>query len=70
LNNQREELETISSAFAIEDFNNNTPLSGEFLLGYYCQRQKMKQDSAENAANYKAKQTKNSDDTTSAGDTE
>jgi CRISPR-associated protein Csd1 len=70
LNNQREELETISNAFAIEDFNNNAPLSGEFLLGYYCQRQKMKQDSAENAANYKAKQTKNTDETTSAGDTE
>ncbi len=68
LNNQREELETISSAFTIEDFNNNAPLSGEFLLGYYCQRQKMKQDSAENAANYKAKQTKNFDETTSAGD--
>jgi CRISPR-associated protein Csd1 len=70
LHNQRDELETISSAFVIEDFNNNAPLSGEFLLGYYCQRQKMKQDSAENAANYKAKQTKNLDETTSAGDTE
>jgi len=70
LNNQREELETIINAFAIDDFNNNAPLSGEFLLGYYCQRQKMKQDSAENAANYKAKQTKNLDETTSAGETE
>jgi CRISPR-associated protein Csd1 len=70
LNNQREELEKISNSFSIEDFNNNAPLSGEFLLGYYCQRQKMKQDSAENAANYKAKQTKNFDETTSAGEPE
>jgi CRISPR-associated protein Csd1 len=70
LNNQREELETISNAFAIEDFNNNAPLSGEFLLSYYCQRRKMKQDSAENATNYKAKQTKNFDETTSAGEPE
>lgn len=70
LHNQNEELETISSAFVIEDFNNNAPLSGEFLLGYYCQRQKMKQDSAEKAANYKAKQTKNLDETTLAGEAE
>jgi len=58
LNNQREELETIISAFSIDDFNNNAPLSGEFLLGYYCQRQWMREESAKNAANYKAKQNK------------
>ncbi|WP_239649776.1 type I-C CRISPR-associated protein Cas8c/Csd1 [Methylocucumis oryzae] len=46
LNNQREELETIISAFSIDDFNNNAPLSGEFLLGYYCQRQWMREESA------------------------
>ncbi|MDD5125910.1 type I-C CRISPR-associated protein Cas8c/Csd1 [Methylovulum sp.] len=68
LHNQHEELETISSAFVIEAFNDNAPLSGEFLLGYYCQRQKMKQDSVEKAANYKAKQTKNLDETTVAGE--
>lgn len=70
LHNQHEELETISGAFTIDDFNNNAPLSGEFLLGYYCQRQKMKQDSAEKSANYKAKQTKNLDETTLAGEAE
>ena len=68
LNNQREELETISNNFTIEDFNNNAPLSGEFLLGYYCQRQKMKQASAESSAHYKAKQTKNIDETTTVGE--
>ncbi len=70
LHNQHEEIQAIKNAFTIEDYNNNAPLSGEFLLGYYCQRQKMKQDSAEKAANYKAKQTKNFDETTLAGDTE
>ena len=66
LNNQREELENIIAAFSIDDFNNNERLSGEFLLGYYCQRKKMRDDSAENAANYKANQNK----ITPAGDAE
>ena len=55
LNNQREELETIMATFTIEDFNNNAPLSGEFLLGYYCQRQKMKDESAENRKRFNQK---------------
>jgi CRISPR-associated protein Csd1 len=58
LNNQREELEAISDAFSIEDFNNNAPLSGEFLLGYYCQRQKMKDESAENKKRFNEKNDK------------
>jgi CRISPR-associated protein Csd1 len=62
LSNQREELETIMTAFTIDDYNNNDPLSGEFLLGYYCQRKKMRDDSAENTANYKAKQANKSAD--------
>lgn len=68
LNNQREELETIISAFAIEDFNNNAPLSGEFLLGYYCQRQKMKEDSAENKKRFNENKDNKSQET--QGDTE
>ncbi len=63
LNNQREELETIMAAFAIEDFNNNAPLSGEFLLGYYCQRQKMKDESAENKKSFAEKKDHESKDT-------
>lgn len=65
LNNQREELEAVMTAFSIDDFNNNTPLSGEFLLGYYCQRQKMKDQSAENKKRYADKK-----DTTEANSPE
>jgi CRISPR-associated protein Csd1 len=38
----------VSSLFAPADFNSNKPLSGEYLLGYYCQRQKLteKKDNA------------------------
>ena len=63
LNNQREELETISGAFAIKDFNNNNPLSGEFLLGYYCQRQKMKEGSAENKKRFNENKDNKSQET-------
>lgn len=31
----------VEGAFAIEDFLNPKPLTGEYLLGYYCQRQKL-----------------------------
>lgn len=31
----------VENLFTHEDFISNKPLSGEYLLGYYCQRQKM-----------------------------
>jgi CRISPR-associated protein Csd1 len=31
----------VEELFAPEDFTSNKPLTGEYLLGYYCQRQKM-----------------------------
>lgn len=31
----------VESLFTHEDFIRNKPLTGEYLLGYYCQRQKM-----------------------------
>jgi len=31
----------VVSLFSQEDFKSNKPLTGEYLLGYYCQRQKM-----------------------------
>lgn len=31
-------LDDISDAFKIDDFNSSTKLSGEYLLGYHCQR--------------------------------
>ena len=40
LYNRKKELGVILEMFTLNDYNNNTPLSGEFLLGYYCQRQK------------------------------
>ena len=32
-------LGEIHQLFSVEDFENDRPLSGEYLLGYYCQRQ-------------------------------
>jgi CRISPR-associated protein Csd1 len=32
-------LEEITTAFEPDDFTSNKPLNGEYLLGYYCQRQ-------------------------------
>ena len=40
LHSRKKELGEILEMFDREDYNNNAPLSGEFLLGYYCQRQK------------------------------
>ena len=32
----------VNGLFDPEDFTNDKPLTGEYLLGYYCQRQKLK----------------------------
>lgn len=50
--NKQNLLNDVMSKFDINDFNNNTPLSGEFLLGYHCQKM----------AFYLAKQTKKTDE--------
>ena len=63
LSNQLEEMDSVLSLFQHDDFMRKEPLSGEFLLGYHCQRQKIRQEAAENAANYKAKQSKPTDET-------
>lgn len=34
-------ISEVEGLFTPDDFINNSPLSGEYLLGYYCQRQKM-----------------------------
>lgn len=34
-------ISEVTGLFAPEDFVNNKPLTGEYLLAYYCQRQKM-----------------------------
>jgi len=39
LTNRKKELDAIIAAFLPEDFTSDKPLSGEFLLGYHCQKQ-------------------------------
>jgi CRISPR-associated protein Csd1 len=62
LYSRKKELGEILEMFSRDDYNNNAPLSGEFLLGYYCQRQKRYTKSTTPDAT--------SDDTSSTGDTE
>lgn len=47
LNNQLKELDAVLASFDHQEFVSKTPLSGEFLLAYHCQRQKhrIKKDS-------------------------
>lgn len=40
--NMEKLLDDVASAFASEDFTSDRPLSGEFLLGYHCQRQDLR----------------------------
>ena len=50
----REELITeVASKFTTEDFKNDRKLSGEFLLGYYCQRQALWSDNKPNTTDQK-----------------
>lgn len=39
LTNRKKELDVVLYAFIPDDFTSETPLSGEFLLGYHCQKQ-------------------------------
>ncbi len=39
LTNCKKELDTVHDAFSPNDFTSEKPLSGEFLLGYHCQKQ-------------------------------
>jgi CRISPR-associated protein Csd1 len=41
LTNRKKELDEVISAFSPEDFTSDQQLSGEFLLGYHCQRQEL-----------------------------
>ena len=38
LTNRKKELDAVISAFDATDFTDDKPLTGEFLLGYHCQR--------------------------------
>lgn len=39
LANRKKELDMVHSAFLPDEFSSEKPLSGEFLLGYHCQKQ-------------------------------
>lgn len=47
LNNRKKELDTVMNAFQAEEFGKDTPLSGEFLLGYHCQKQEWRKRKAD-----------------------
>jgi CRISPR-associated protein Csd1 len=42
LTNQLKELDSVQAMFKHDDFTSKAALSGEFLLGYHCQRQKLR----------------------------
>lgn len=42
--NRKKELDDIIASFLPEDFTNDKPLYGEFLLGYHCQREEYKKE--------------------------
>ena len=46
--NRKKELDTVLDAFLPDDFTSEKPLSGEFLLGYHCQKQAWQKNSDEN----------------------
>ena len=48
LANRKKELDTILSAFQPDEFISERPLSGEFLLGYHCQKQAWRKKEDEN----------------------
>lgn len=56
LTNRQKELDTVQGLFSPQDFTSKAALSGEFLLGYHCQRQKLR--------------TKTTDENPSQGDAE
>jgi len=48
LTNRTKELDTVLDAFSPDDFISEKPLSGEFLLGYHCQKQAWQNKSNQN----------------------
>lgn len=56
LTNRQKELDNVQGLFRPQDFTSKAALSGEFLLGYHCQRQKLR--------------TKTTDENVSQGDSE
>ncbi len=42
------EMDQVFARFKSEEFTNDSPLSGEFLLGFHCQRRELRQGQEEN----------------------
>ena len=61
LSNMQDLLDQIMSRFDVEDFSNDTALSGEFLLGYHSQKMQIKLDKQQ--AKKAREDKKNSEDT-------
>jgi len=53
LTNRKKELDTVLAAFETDDFTKDSQLSGEFLLGYHCQKQYWRNTNSDNSANEK-----------------
>ncbi|MEA1868021.1 MAG: type I-C CRISPR-associated protein Cas8c/Csd1, partial [Thermodesulfobacteriota bacterium] len=51
LTNRKKELDTVHAAFIADDFASEKPLSGEFLLGYHCQKQYWRNTKSDNNEN-------------------
>lgn len=47
MTNCKKELDTVMDAFLADEFGKDTPLSGEFLLGYHCQKQEWRKRKSE-----------------------
>ena len=55
LTNRKKELDEIHAAFAPDDFTSDKALTGEFLLGYHCQRMEFRKKAEEEAEQNKNK---------------
>jgi len=51
LANSKKELDVVQDAFLSDDFISDKPLTGEFLLGYHCQKQDWRNSKLENNKN-------------------
>ena len=51
LTNRMKELDAVHDAFSSDDFTSDKPLSGEFLLGYHCQKQYWRNTKSDNNEN-------------------
>ena len=50
LHNMKEEIDTVVNAFDTEDFVSDKRLTGEFLLGYHCQRAALRSEPGHDVA--------------------